>query len=45
MNAAAFNNQAGLWEMIWGAGPMVKFVLLILLAFSVVSWAIIAYKM
>ncbi|MBI5587379.1 MAG: protein TolQ [Deltaproteobacteria bacterium] len=31
--------------MIWGAGPMVKFVLLILLAFSVVSWAIIAYKM
>lgn len=31
--------------MISGAGPMVKFVLLILLAFSVVSWAIIAYKM
>jgi len=31
--------------MISGAGPMVKFVLLALLVFSVVSWAIIAYKM
>jgi biopolymer transport protein TolQ len=30
--------------MIWGAGPMVKLVLLILLIFSVVSWAIIFYK-
>jgi biopolymer transport protein TolQ len=30
--------------MIWGAGPMVKFVLLLLLIFSVVSWAIIFYK-
>lgn len=38
-------NQAGLWEMVWGAGPMVKFVLLVLLFFSVLSWAIIAYKM
>lgn len=37
-------NQANLWEMMWGAGPMVKFVLLVLLAFSVMSWAIIAYK-
>ena len=36
--------QTGLWGMIWGAGPMVKFVLLTLLVFSVVSWAIIAYK-
>ena len=33
-----------LWGMIWGAGPMVKLVLLILLIFSVVSWAIIFYK-
>ncbi len=41
----ALSNQAGLWDMIWGAGPMVKFVLLILLFFSVLSWAIIAYKM
>lgn len=45
MNEVAFNSQAGLWEMISGAGPMVKFVLLVLLVFSVVSWAIIAYKM
>lgn len=30
--------------MVWGAGPMVKFVLLTLLFFSVVSWAIIVYK-
>lgn len=30
--------------MIWGAGPMVKLVLLILLILSVVSWAIIFYK-
>ena len=33
-----------LWGMIWGAGPMVKLVLLVLLIFSVVSWAIIFYK-
>lgn len=31
--------------MVWGAGPMVKFVLLTLLLFSIFSWAIIAYKM
>jgi len=30
--------------MIWGAGMMVKFVLLALLVFSVFSWAIIIYK-
>ena len=34
--------QPGLWEMVAGAGMMVKFVLLVLL-FSI-SWAIIAYK-
>jgi biopolymer transport protein TolQ len=45
LNVAAFDNQAGLWNMISGAGPMVKFVLLLLLAFSVVSWGIIAFKM
>lgn len=33
-----------LWGMIWGAGPMVKLVLLTLLILSVVSWAIIFYK-
>jgi biopolymer transport protein TolQ len=31
--------------MIWGAGLMVKFVLLVLLVFSVASWAIILYKL
>ncbi len=31
-------------DMIFGAGPMVQFVLLILLCFSVVSWAIIFMK-
>ncbi|MBI5642102.1 MAG: protein TolQ [Deltaproteobacteria bacterium] len=30
--------------MVWGAGMMVKFVLLVLLLFSIFSWAIIAYK-
>ncbi len=39
------NQSLGLWDMIWGAGPMVKLVLLVLLAFSVFSWAIIIYKM
>ncbi len=31
-------------SLIWKAGPVVKFVLLILLSFSVFSWAIIFYK-
>jgi len=30
--------------LIWKAGPVVKFVLLVLLSFSVLSWAIIFYK-
>ena len=38
------NMQGGLWSMILGAGIMVKFVLIVLLAFSVLSWAIIIYK-
>jgi biopolymer transport protein TolQ len=36
--------EAGLWDIVMGAGLMVKFVLLVLLLFSIVSWAIIAYK-
>ncbi|MBI3399351.1 MAG: protein TolQ [Deltaproteobacteria bacterium] len=36
--------QGSLWGMIAGAGIMVKSVLAILLAFSVLSWAIIIYK-
>ncbi|HHL40978.1 MAG TPA: Tol-Pal system subunit TolQ [Deltaproteobacteria bacterium] len=30
--------------MVWNAGPMVKFVMALLVGFSVVSWAIIVYK-
>ena len=40
--AAAY--QGGVWEMMWEAGLMVKLVLLILLFASVISWAIIIYK-
>lgn len=45
MNVTAFDNQARLWEMVVNAGPMVKFILLVLLVFSVISWAIIIYKL
>lgn len=31
--------------MVWSAGPMVKFVILVLVFFSVMSWAIIGYKL
>src|SRR5207244_221898 len=34
----------GVWDLIWNSGTLVKFVLLILLAFSVLSWAIILAK-
>lgn len=43
MNASLYT-QPGLWEMVINAGLMVKFVLLVLLFFSVFSWGIIAYK-
>ncbi len=33
-----------IWNMVMGAGPMVKLVMLLLLTFSVVSWAIIISK-
>lgn len=36
--------QGNLWDMVLGAGIVVKLVLIILLAFSVLSWAIIIYK-
>jgi len=32
------------WRLIIGSGPMVKFVLLILILFSVLAWAIIGFK-
>lgn len=38
------NTQVGLWSMVLGAGIIVKLVLIILLVFSVLSWAIIIYK-
>jgi len=38
------NIQGDLWSMIFGAGVMVKFVLAILIVFSILSWAIIIYK-
>ncbi len=34
----------GVWDLIWNSGAVVKFVLLILLGFSVLSWAIILSK-
>lgn len=36
--------QGSLWDMITGAGIMVKLVLILLLTFSILSWAIIIYK-
>lgn len=40
----SMSSQGNLWDMILGAGIMVKFVLIILFVFSVLSWAIIIYK-
>lgn len=36
--------QGGVLDLIWHAGPVVKLVLLLLLAFSFISWGIIFYK-
>ena len=36
--------QGSLWGMVAGAGIVVKFVLIMLFAFSILSWAIIIYK-
>lgn len=44
MNISSLNTGAGLLEMVLNAGPVVKLVLLALLAFSIISWAIIIYK-
>jgi biopolymer transport protein TolQ len=35
---------SGVLDLIWNAGPVAKFVLLVLLIFSIVSWALIAEK-
>lgn len=44
MNATTVVTNESTWDMIWGAGPMVKGVLLLLFAMSVISWAIMYYK-
>jgi biopolymer transport protein TolQ len=36
--------SAGVLELIWNAGPVAKFVLVVLALFSVVSWALIVEK-
>ncbi len=41
---AAFSSDWDILAAIWAAGPVVKGVMLILLAFSIVSWAIIIAK-
>jgi len=37
-------SDLGTWKIIANADPMVKFVLLVLLLFSLISWAIIVFK-
>lgn len=44
INLMGAGEAQGVWELIMGAGLMVKFVMLVLMFFSVVSWAIIALK-
>lgn len=34
----------GVWEMVVNAGPMVKFVMVLLLFLSIISWAIMIFK-
>lgn len=41
---AAMKGSGSVFSLVIGAGPMVKFVLLVLLFLSVVSWAIIIHK-
>ena len=36
---------SGVWDMVVNAGPMAKFVIFLLLMFSIVSWAIMIFKM
>ncbi len=38
------SHQLSVWEMVLHAGPMVKFVIFLLLVFSVASWAIVISK-
>ena len=41
---AVGKNDLGTWQIIASADPMVKFVLVVLLVFSLLSWAIIVFK-
>jgi len=45
LNPTVLGAHIGLWSMIAHAGPIVKLVLLVLLTFSIFSWAIIIYKL
>ena len=42
--ATADSLTSGVFDLIWSAGPVAKFVLAVLLLFSVISWAIVIYK-
>ncbi|TDI50860.1 MAG: hypothetical protein E2P01_00475 [Acidobacteria bacterium] len=41
---AAAPQGLNVWSLVWEAGPMAKFVLLLLAAFSVISWGIVAER-
>jgi len=45
VESAPLTHAHSVWEMILHAGPLSKFVLVLLLFFSVVSWAIIIFKL
>lgn len=40
----AKGGQESIMSMVWGSGPVVKFTLLVLILFSITSWAIIFFK-
>ena len=42
--ATADSLTSGVFDLIWSAGPVAKFVLAVLLLFSVISWALIVEK-
>lgn len=42
--AAAASNGMNIWQLVWDAGYVVKFVLFLLGLFSVISWAVIISK-
>jgi biopolymer transport protein TolQ len=40
----AIGDESHMLQIFWGSDPVVKFTLLLLIAFSIISWAIILYK-